>query len=100
MTGFRFINFYFPVFTPDLNLSEVGLKHVEAVSGFSCVEIIALSSAYFATKVVVEVGWSAVNMLKSRGAVIAPWRLRLEFRSSKIKKNGNVLRIGAREGKI
>jgi len=44
----------------------------EAVSGFSCVEIITLSSAYSATKALVEVGWSAVNMSKSRGAAIAP----------------------------
>ena len=32
----------------------------------------ALSSAYSATKVFGEVGWSAMNMLKRRGAAIAP----------------------------
>ena len=44
----------------------------EAVKGFSWTERMALSSAYSATTVFGEVGWSAMKMLKSRGAAIAP----------------------------
>jgi len=32
-----------------------------------------LSSAYSTIRVLVEVGWSAIKMLNSRGAAIAPW---------------------------
>lgn len=66
MTGFTYIDFNFP--TPDFQLMKMAeWSTLEAIIGFSCTEIIVLSS------VLIEVGWSNINILIKIGAVIAPW---------------------------
>lgn len=62
----------------------------EAVNWFSWVDMIALASAYSMMKVLMEVCWSAINMLNRRGAIIAScgildWILeRAEMEDSKL----------------
>ena len=49
---------------------KVGWRFSEAVKRFSWTKRMDLSSAYSATKVFGEVGWSAMNILKRIGAAI------------------------------